>query len=303
MDKRIIHVIGIIVLIALLIYFFEQDRTGVPKGPELPAETAEKGDLVTITYVLMMENGSVIDTNNVELAQEFGLTTYPKGPYRFIIGQSGRVKGFDNAIIGMKADEHSIITIEPSESVAYMIINRTAVMSMFQPMPRYAIVTIKSYAEKFNKQPAIGDTAYDPEFPWAFKVANISEKRVALEHLVEPGKSYQLPGNPWNSTALVILARMINFRHRPVEGQTVETPIGIATVTLDRGRINLTLEPVIGAVLNRSLSAFGVYTLREFIVANYTDKEVKLRRINYPAQERLILDVTVLELTPTEKSS
>lgn len=298
--KPAIIAVAIIVL-ALLAFFVVQQRQPAEEPEEKPI--AKKGDLVTINYVLTMDNGSVIDTNNVKLAKEFGLKNYPTGPYTFILGQSGKVKGFDKAIIGMQEGEHRIITIEPSEQVGMMVMNRTAIVPRNFQIPRFTVVTIKSYEENFNKPPVIDDTAYNPEkFPWAFRVVNMTEKRVGLEHLVDEGKSYQLPGNPWNSTLLAKSSRALSFRHNPVEGQTVETPIGTATVSLDVGRFNLTLEPVLGAVLNRSLAPFGLKTKQEFMVVNYTDTNVFLRRINHPAQERLFLDVTLLSVEPTTKS-
>lgn len=289
------------VIIAALIFVFESTKIAVPEEPE----TAGEGDLAEINYVLTMANGSVIDTNDISLAEEFGLKNYPKGPYRFIVTESGKVKGFDEAITGMKVGEHKIIEIEPSEEIKLMILNKTARIPFMQIYPKYAVVTKKSYLEEFEKEPIIGDTAFNPKFPWAFKVANVSEKRVALEYVVERGESYELPGNNWNSTLLAIGDITLKFRHKPVDGQIIETPIGDATIKLDRGYFNLTIDPVLGAFISKDnipFTAGFLSTKEEYIVQDHNKDVIRLRRINYPAQERLVLDVTLLSLTMTEES-
>jgi len=101
------------------------------------AEGVSFGDLLTINYVLYFENGTVADTNNAKLAEEAGLINYVKGNFKFILGQSGKVKGFDEAITGMKENDHREVIIEPSEPVIILKVNRTRIVNRFVYIPRH----------------------------------------------------------------------------------------------------------------------------------------------------------------------
>ena len=78
-----------------------------PTGDQGVNETTAKesgvqfGDLISVNFKLYLENGTLVDTNNPELAAKNNLKDYVKGPYKFILGQSGKVKGFDDAIDGL----------------------------------------------------------------------------------------------------------------------------------------------------------------------------------------------------------
>ena len=111
-------VLAIIAVGALLFMFTRTQPAEIPKNitnvTENVTSGATYGDLVTINFILELENGTVADTNDPALAEQNKLTNYVKGPYAFVLGQSGKVQGFDQALLGMNEGEHRETMIEPS---------------------------------------------------------------------------------------------------------------------------------------------------------------------------------------------
>jgi peptidylprolyl isomerase len=62
------------------------------------------GDSVAVDYTGMLENGTVFDTS-------IGNT-----PLEFVVGAGQMIKGFDDAVIGMKVGEEKTVQLEPDEA-------------------------------------------------------------------------------------------------------------------------------------------------------------------------------------------
>ncbi len=78
----------------------------------------EKGDTVSVRYLGSLEDGTVFDTNIVEEAKKANLF-HSDNPYSgldFKAGAGQMIKGFDNAVIGMKEGETKSIKIPPAEA-------------------------------------------------------------------------------------------------------------------------------------------------------------------------------------------
>jgi len=76
------------------------------------------GNIVKVDYTGMFENGTVFDTSIEETAKEAGVYTEQRNyvPISFTVGAGQMIKGFDNAVIGMKVGEEKTITIPPEEA-------------------------------------------------------------------------------------------------------------------------------------------------------------------------------------------
>ncbi len=61
------------------------------------------GDTISVEYTGKLENGDVFDTSK------------GKTPLKFTVGAGMLIKGFDNAVIGMKIGEQVTVTIPPEE--------------------------------------------------------------------------------------------------------------------------------------------------------------------------------------------
>ncbi len=68
------------------------------------AKCVSAGDTITVHYTGRFENGKIFDTSVGGL------------PFKFTVGTGRIIKGFDNAVIGMKEGEKRTVTITPDMS-------------------------------------------------------------------------------------------------------------------------------------------------------------------------------------------
>ena len=68
-------------------------------------ETAKIGDKVKVEYIGTLEDGTIFDSSERHNA-----------PLEFEIGSGHIIKGFDNAVIGMKVGEEKEITLSPNQA-------------------------------------------------------------------------------------------------------------------------------------------------------------------------------------------
>jgi len=102
-----------VVLVAIIL-------SAMALGCASPAEkTVKAGDLVYIDYTLKDTSGKVLETTNETIAKESGIynPAYPYVPYSFIVGSNGTIKGFDEAVRGMKVNETKTnVTLTPDKA-------------------------------------------------------------------------------------------------------------------------------------------------------------------------------------------
>jgi peptidylprolyl isomerase len=67
-------------------------------------QIAKVNDTVNVFYTLMLEDGTVYQTN------------FEQKPLSFVLGSDQVVAGFDNAIVGMKPRETKTITLTPDQA-------------------------------------------------------------------------------------------------------------------------------------------------------------------------------------------
>ncbi len=287
-----------IVVIAGLWYYYKMPAEPKPvENISVPVTGIQMGDMIAVNYAVAMTNGSVVDTNNEALAKEYGIGTFTKGPYRFIVGQSGKVKGFDHAFAGMEPGNYTRI-ISPSEQVLAYQVNKTRSVSRNQPVPRFQPFPYKLFEGLFGRKAVLNDIVSNPKMPWPYKVINLTEKYVICDSVVAEGKSYKLPSLDWNSTLLVVTFNDLMFRHNPVEGQIINTEFGNAVVHPDIGRINITYQAKIDDVVNYSVPlgvAASISLPQKFRVTQADDNSFTITRFDYLPQETLMLKTEVLE--------
>jgi len=63
----------------------------------------KKGDKVKVEYVGKLEDGTVFDSSEIQ-----------KAPLEFVVGEGQLIKGFEQAIIGMKIGDEKEIKIHSS---------------------------------------------------------------------------------------------------------------------------------------------------------------------------------------------
>ena len=68
-------------------------------------ETVQEGDTITVEYEGRLEDGTVFDSS--EKHDE---------PLQFTVGEGKIIKGFDQAVVGMKVGEEKEITVPPEQA-------------------------------------------------------------------------------------------------------------------------------------------------------------------------------------------
>ncbi|HJK24412.1 MAG TPA: FKBP-type peptidyl-prolyl cis-trans isomerase, partial [Methanocorpusculum sp.] len=67
-------------------------------------QTAQVNDTVNVYYTLTLEDGTVRETNVGE------------SPLTFVLGSGQMIKGFDEAVVGMKPGETKTVTLTPDQA-------------------------------------------------------------------------------------------------------------------------------------------------------------------------------------------
>ncbi|MGB9635734.1 MAG: FKBP-type peptidyl-prolyl cis-trans isomerase [Thermoplasmata archaeon] len=78
---------------------------------------AEKGDIVSVEYVGLFTNGAIFDTNILDVAKRHNIYNPRQdyAPFTFCLGDGRVIKGFENAVLGMRVGEKKKVTIPPEE--------------------------------------------------------------------------------------------------------------------------------------------------------------------------------------------
>lgn len=297
-----------ILIIAGLWYFF---RTPLPAPAPALAENVtplvtgvQALDLVSIDYVLTLADGTVVDTNNATLAQVYNLSTYVKGPFRFVIGQSGKLTGFDTAIIGIELGQTVTRLIPASEPVLVLTKDLTRRVVRNQPFPRFRELSEQKFIKAFNKKPIMGDIVINEDQPFSFKVTKVVNGTVRIEPNIQERQRMTLPGYEWESEMVYRSNTDIVFRHNPTPGQIITTEFGPARVDPEPGILNITYLVRMDQELTYYTPAQGIGSNpHQFRVTGLTDKNFTITRIKYLPQENLFLTARILEWTPGVKKS
>jgi FKBP-type peptidyl-prolyl cis-trans isomerase 2 len=311
-----ILVIAILVIVGLLYIptLDKKEKIEEPVAPVIVPQLeagAQFGDLMKINYVLSFENGTVVDTNNETLAKKYGIGTYTKGTYIFILGQSGKllgqngaVKAFDEAIKGLEVGDKKTLAIKPSEKVIAYKINISNKEQRRATVPALQRFSIAKFNETFSQQPVVGKiVSNSKKYPWPYKVLNVTENSAYAQIIIKNGDEVVIPGTEWKSMALDVGEKVIVFVQNPEIGQVIKTDYGTAIVTnLSRGYILFEHKPELGKASKQTIAAQReggpVY---DFVVWQIDEGSFIIRRANYLLQEKLKLDVEVLDITEDVK--
>ena len=140
--------------------------------------TAKKGDIVKIHYTGSFDDGEVFDSSE------------EKDPLEFELGVGKVIKGFDDAIVGMKIDEEKNIKLQPEE--AYGVSNpelvkkipRNVLPEEQEPKPGMMLLLQAGNGQQFPAKITEVDSkevTVDMNHPMAGKVLNFKLKLVEVE--------------------------------------------------------------------------------------------------------------------------
>lgn len=258
----------------------------------------QKGDLVTVNFELYFDNGTLVDSNKPELIE--GLVGSPyvrgfaKGPYSFVLGQSGKVKGFDEVIIGMTDGQTKEQSIEPSEPEITLLVNKTQTFRREIVIPRLQSFPISSYDKIFNKRPIVGDIVQNKTLQFKYQIVNITEKYAIGKIMAKEGDAYTLQSTYWPSKVLKVADEDILFFQVPEDNQTAPTPFGDATVRVHGSSYSLNYNPEMGKVYNYSRTPDQIAIAEPFIVTEIANDSFTLKRFGLLSDKKLKLKVELL---------
>lgn len=94
-------------------------------------KTVQIGSKVLIDYEGRLENGKLFDTSIKEVAKEGGVFNEDRDyqPLEVTIGENQLIKGFEEALIGMKEGEEKQVTIPPEKAYG---VKREEFIKMFE---------------------------------------------------------------------------------------------------------------------------------------------------------------------------
>ncbi len=292
--------IGIILLV-LIACISPEDKKDAP--PDL-SNTAQKGDLASVNFIMRLENLTIVDTNNADLAKEHNLVNYIKGPFAFIIGQSGKIPGFDQAIIGMKVGEKRDSVIVPSENEIVLTLDKMQGMKRSVQLPLKRVFKLSAFQNLFGKPPAVGNVVFNPKFSFRYQVLEVSNSSVLTRAVVTEGKEYQLEGLPWKSKLLSTLKKedIGMFMHVPEINKTFESEFGPARVVEAIGsKIIVEYNPQLNAIINKSIDIQGLPIAQKFQVISMDNETFTIKRYGVLTDKKLLLSVELLNLTKDVK--
>jgi FKBP-type peptidyl-prolyl cis-trans isomerase 2 len=102
------------IFVALLAAFLLAGCVSQNGGSDLKAQ---KGDNVSVDYLGTLDDGSVFDTSIQSEAVKAGLPARPSyEPLEFTVGAGQMIKGFDDAVVGMKEGDEKTVKLPPSQA-------------------------------------------------------------------------------------------------------------------------------------------------------------------------------------------
>lgn len=253
------------------------------------------GDLVSINYVLLLENGTVVDTNDAALAEQYGIKNYVKGPFTFVLGQSGKVKGFDDVILSMNEGEHKEGIIEPSEKEVTFLVNKTKAVNRFITINLKQVFPRTAFERSFNKPPVKNDIVKSPDFVFKYKVLNITNESVITEMVLKEGESYILPNTYWNSSVVRLAEEDVMFYQQPEENQSIDAPFGTAFINTTKSRMFINFQPELNRIFNKSIEIGGGFVIpQQFQVTQINDEDFVIKRYGLLTDKRLKMKADLL---------
>ncbi len=77
--------------------------------------SVEKGDIITMNYTLMDENGNIVETSFEEIAAKNNITP-PAPPLEFKVGSEKMLSGINEGVIGMVEGEEKRLNLSAKEA-------------------------------------------------------------------------------------------------------------------------------------------------------------------------------------------
>lgn len=180
-------------------------------------KTVTVGSNVTLDYTLLDTSGNLIQTTNATIAKEYNAydPANPYTPFSYIAGSNSVIKGFDNAVMGMKINQTKTnITITPDQGYGYY--NASKVITV----PLETIVGNNTNFSVFLNQ----TISYNEEYIYVASLgANNSTANIVPLQSVSSQQPYNITVNSNNTATLDY--------NNPLAGKTLVYDITVINIT------------------------------------------------------------------------
>jgi peptidylprolyl isomerase len=198
MKSKVLLLLAIIVMSALVL------------GCTTPEKTVKAGDTVSVDYVGTYTNGTIFDTSNATIAQASGAYNPARAytPFSFVAGSNDTIKGFDEAVMGMKLNETKNVTVPPEK--AYGEFNASKVITT-------PLVELKGNNTNFSLY--VGEQIrYNDDYIYVVSVGKTNDTALIIPlSRLSNYAPYTITPNPENNTATLdynnpLAGKVLNFR-------------------------------------------------------------------------------------------
>ncbi len=197
-----------------------------------PAEVAQEGDVVVVDYIGKLDSGELFDTSIEEVARDesipkvdFFTIRESYEPITFTLGEGEVIRGFENAVLGMRINETKTVTLTPEEAYGEInpaLLNVVPIEDEFprvEYLRRFIEVSNEEYEMVMGRPASVGDIIELLGTVKA-KVTSVGEN-VTLEVMLQPGDVINV-GYPWNSTVISVTGDKVAIRHDVRAGEVVQ---------------------------------------------------------------------------------
>jgi FKBP-type peptidyl-prolyl cis-trans isomerase 2 len=235
-------------------------RNAVPANPDV----AEADDIVTVEYTGSYENGTVFDSSVKEVAEANGiynpLRTYE--PITFTLGYGGIIKGFEEAVEGMRIGQEKDISLPPEKAYGYPKPGLIQSIERLQKSPLTQNVSRDKFVQDIGKEPYAGmrfslENRTEFELTWPMDVLAVTNDTVTFRYSPEGNTTID---TVFGKADVYGTDTDIVIRINPTAGQRIVTLSGPARVTDVNGE-NVTLDfnpELAGKTLKFKLKLMGV---------------------------------------------
>lgn len=182
----------------------------------------EYGDYVLVLYTGKYQNGTVFDSNDPNLAEQFPGRT----PLAVRIGSGTVVRGFENALLGMKEGETKNVNLDAKEAYGTYDASLIAHVPKEQVIPLLLIINrdvVVPLSELQQAQSAeLGMILETDNFFYNITQLNTTHASLYIVNTTQD----PIDLGPWTSKLIGSTSDIFTFRHNIQDGQEYSTPEG-----------------------------------------------------------------------------
>ncbi len=283
--------LAVVIIIAIAFFIVKANTSAFVK--------VEEGDKVSIKYVGKYQNGTIFDTNYLDVGQNAGLHNFKTEPLEFTAGSTGIIKGVSDAVLGMKKGQKKTVEIPPEEAYGEYDLNKVGSFPLvrYAKMDKYIPFVVDldeaTFEQGFNTTPKQGSIVKSGIAPWSYDVEKVESGRVVVKARVELGDTFVMPGMPWPSEVTAINDTHFTIRYMPIVGGVISTDMGPSNVSIEGDDVKLTLLVRPGDSVNINGKVVKVTSV---------DDENFYIDTNHPmAGKTLVFDLEVVDIQKKEE--